>query len=121
MKSWITHNSKKLCFIISHLKEESSPCTKPALTIPLGNDCQQGNTPLNLGSTLSSQGIHWALPYTTSSSDINCDTSLAYVVIICKVAMVGASPIQNILGHLSEITFKAFTGLDSPDLKMNIS
>jgi hypothetical protein len=35
--------------------------------------------------------------------------------------VVGASPIQNILGHLSEITFKAFTGLDSPDLKMNIS
>jgi hypothetical protein len=57
----------------------------------------------------------------TSSSDINCDTSLAYVVIICKVAMIGASPIQSILGHLSEITFKAFTGLDCPDLKMNIS
>jgi hypothetical protein len=35
--------------------------------------------------------------------------------------MIGASPIQSILGHLSEITFKAFTGLDCPDLKMNIS
>jgi hypothetical protein len=35
--------------------------------------------------------------------------------------MVGASPIQNILGRLSEITFKALPGLDSPDLKSNIS
>jgi hypothetical protein len=60
MKSWMTHNSKKLCFIISHLKEGSSPCTKPALIIPPGNDCQQGITPLSLGSTLSSQGAHRA-------------------------------------------------------------